>query len=141
MNIIRKIKLEQLGYYKYKDNKEKELFDFIKNNLLNLTEVILESYSTSKFYFKNDKLIFEMDSNLIILWVNYNLVWKILKNNFEYKEVEVHNLILNITTDIFKNNIIHIDTMELAFCRNIEYEYKMGLEYCQKIEYEYNKKI
>lgn len=61
MNIIRKIKLESLGYYTCKDDAEKDLFQFIHDNLLNLKEVELKEYSNYKFWFKDDKCIYDLD--------------------------------------------------------------------------------
>src|SRR6478735_5900310 len=60
MNIVRKFKLNKLGYYQ-STLEEIKLFEYIENNLTNLTEVKLQEYPDSIFYFKNNKCIFEYE--------------------------------------------------------------------------------
>jgi len=73
MNIIRKIKLESLGYYQCKDIKEKETFEIIRNNFFNLKKVVLPNYN-SIFWFKDDTLIFEHDLIFNMININKNLI-------------------------------------------------------------------
>jgi|SRR6478735_598061 len=112
MSIVRKIKLEQLGYYTCKDNTEKELFKFIKENLLNLTEIKLEEYPDSILYFKNDKCVFEYDSNMKIVFINLQLNY--------IKEIE------NVIKYYYKLLFNHISCgrMPLNYWNTIENNYK-----------------
>src|SRR6478735_6283393 len=87
MNIIRKIKLESLRYYVCKDNKEKELFEFIKDNLLNLKQVSLKDFPDYIFYFKDDNCIF---------------IWKVFETKFGYNYQEIQKLIKGIVEQAYK---------------------------------------
>src|SRR6478735_255589 len=94
MNIIRKIKLESLGYYKFIDI-EKELVCFINDNFLNLTKVTFLEYTDYIFYFKENKLIFEYD--LDENWIQLNeSIWSVFITKFDYKYEEIRDLIKDI---------------------------------------------
>ena len=130
MNIIRKIKLNSLGYYQF-TVEEQELFKFIKRNLLNLKEVQLDKYTNRKFWFKYNKLIMEYNLNHNRFGVNYNLIWLVLEDKFGYSFLESENLIIDIMKNIYK---FHKITRPLfngeSKCCEIEKVYKN----------EYNKK-
>src|SRR6478735_3307862 len=102
MNIIRKIKLERLGYYNCKNNKEKELFEFIKEKLLNLKQVILKYYPDYIMYFKDDKCIFEQNLNSSWVYVNYHLICYIFETKFNYNHKETKQLIKSIVEQTYK---------------------------------------
>src|SRR6478735_8012153 len=101
MNIIRKIKLNNLGYYHFTEkelsdlnmifkfvNYSKENYEqikFIYNNLLNL-----------KINFKNNEIIFIHNLNSNYFYVNYNLIWLIFENKFRYTDYEINNFIESI---------------------------------------------
>jgi len=94
MNIIRKIKLESLGYYKFIDI-EKELVCFINDNFLNLVKVTFLEYTDYIFYFKENKLIFEYD--LDENWIQLNeSIWSVFITKFDYKYEEIRDLIKDI---------------------------------------------
>ena len=71
MNIIRKIKLNQLGYYQFTDD-EKKLITFLNENFLNLKKIQFPYYYASIFYFKEDKCIFQYNLIDKCVWIpNY----------------------------------------------------------------------
>jgi len=103
MNIIRKIKLEQLGYYICQDDTEKKLFEFIKNNLLSLKEVKIGKNSNGIYYFKENEYI--MDIHTDSLNVNYELLWKKLEFDFEFNDFKIRELLKLILKQHFKINV------------------------------------
>jgi|SRR6478735_7616318 len=126
MNIIRNIKLESLGYYQYKDNNEKELFEFIKNNLLTLKKVKLFDEINKIFYFKDDNCIFIHDSKIN----NFNLkykIWLIFVNNFNCTNKETKEIVSNIAKYHYKLNGIEsfgfLSEENIKLCEN-EYNKK-----------------
>jgi len=98
MNIIRKIKLNSLGYYKFKDSKEKKLFKFINDNLLNLYSI---NYHDSIIYLKDDNIIFEHYLNFNWFEVNPS-IWNYLQNIINNEETV--NLIKFIAKEYYNLN-------------------------------------
>jgi|SRR6478735_6794919 len=94
MSIIRKIKLNSLGYYEFNDS-EKELVEFIKNNILNLTEVTSEKYPNTIFYFKNKELYYEYNLNSKQFSFNKYDIWDNVFN-FKYNISNIFEKILKI---------------------------------------------
>jgi len=117
MNIIRKIKLEKLGYYICKNNKEKDLFKFIKENLLNLTEIKLEESPNEIFWFNNTELIFNYDIEFEMFGIRENII-----NYLSNKEIN------NLIKDICKSNkeINRAYTQDYSFQLKIEELYKFS---------------
>ena len=125
MNIVRKIKLEKLGYYICKDNKEKELFEFIKENLLNLTEVKLEYYKNEIFWFKKDKCIFNQPLNSDWFYVNDKLILEVFKTKFNYNNQELQHLIKGIIEKTYKIQfVIPVFMMHEDYVTEVEQVYK-----------------
>ena len=102
MNIIRKIKLEQLGYYQCIDNKEKEIFEFLRN-FINLKpyRYNIECFHDCIFYCQEDKFIFYRRHN--ILWINNDLRFDKIKSDYLcnlilklYSKIKSYNKIMNI---------------------------------------------
>lgn len=81
MNIIRKIKLEQLGYYTCIDNKEKEMFQFLRN-FIELLPYKIECYgfNNSILYYQKDKFIFYYDYGT--MWINKDLNYDKIKSDY-----------------------------------------------------------
>lgn len=104
MNIVRKIKLDQLGYYHCKDDKEKKLFEFIKDNLLNLTQIYLKYHNNRKFYFKDEKCLFYIKNKTITL-SKYN--FKYLFDNLFLEEI--YNLLFDILLKYYNIKILFFD--------------------------------
>jgi len=78
VNIIRKIKLEQLGYYKFTDS-EKELVNFLIDNIQNLT-------ISNNMFLKNDRVIFYHDS--LHIKIPYTIWYKLqIEYKFNYNEI------------------------------------------------------
>src|SRR6478735_2045338 len=101
MNIIRKIKINSLGMYEFNDS-EKELVNFIKENMLNLKQVKLKYYPISNFYFKDDKYIFQHNFKSNDFYVNDELIWEVFKTKFGYNYQEIYNLIKGIVEQAYK---------------------------------------
>jgi len=101
MNILRKIKINSLGMYEFSES-EKELFEFIKENILNLKQVQLEKYPDYLFYFKDDKCIFQQDLKFYWFGVSYKLLWSVFENKFGYKYNETRDLIKDIVKEAYK---------------------------------------
>lgn len=92
MNIIRKIRLNNLGYYQIKDN-EKDSFEFIKTNLLNIKPVI---FNKDIMYFNNDrKMIFQYNLDNNNLYTN-DFIFNALENDYMYKDDDIYMILLNI---------------------------------------------
>src|SRR6478735_2456333 len=101
MNIIRKIKIEKLGYYKFTES-EKELVNFIKD------------YSNYKFYYKNNNFILYTHIPSKNLYISTNIVNKLyLYSN----DIEICNLF----TNILNINITNIYTTNDIILNNYEY--------------------
>lgn len=123
MNIIRKIKLEKLGYYQYINNEEKELFIFVKENLLNLKKVKLKDYSSKIFYFKDNNCIFIYDNKINNFNFKYKF-WLIFINNFNYTNKETKEILKSIV--IYHYKLTGIDSFGFLNEENLklyEYEY------------------
>src|SRR6478735_7507438 len=106
-NIFRKIKLNDLGFYECNDI-EKELLNFIKDNFLNLKQVILRDYPNYIFYFKDDKCIFQHTFKSNNFYVRYSFIWKVFEIKFNYNYHEISNLIKDIMKYAYKLNTINI---------------------------------
>src|SRR6478735_5117708 len=102
MNIIRKIKINSLGMYEFNDS-EKELLEFIKENMLNLKIIELKNYPDYIMYF-NDKgeNIFQQDLKTPWFYVRYNLIWKVFETKFNLNYKETSNLIKGIVEQAYK---------------------------------------
>jgi|SRR6478735_2154660 len=128
-NLIRKIKLESLGYYEFNDY-EKSLAKFIKNNLLNLKEVKLLGFIDNIYYFKDDKVIFEFNLEYNCLSLKYDL-WMVLDKRHNLYKYEIETILRNIFKKYYK--ISNIKDMDYGIPRLhiIEKAYKN--EYCKKV--------
>src|SRR6478735_11261506 len=102
MNIVRKIKLESLGYYVCKDNNEKELFKFIKDNFYDLEKVEITKFGNNIIYYiKNNAIIFSENSNsYYLIKINPSLIWWELENRFKFNYNETRELLSLIVKDI-----------------------------------------
>jgi len=103
MNIIRKIKLNQLGYYEFKDS-EKELSEFIKENLLDLKEIKLEHKLNSVImYFNNkDENIFQYHLNSNNFYFRLDYIGEVFEKKFNYNFQQTTTLIKNIMEQTYK---------------------------------------
>src|SRR6478735_3039753 len=111
MNIVRKIKLEQLGYYVCKNEKEKEFF-------FDLKEIKLEEYPNSRFWFKDNKFIFEYETDpFSLFWINDD-IWIALN------EKNIHQNIKEIIKNYFKLEPINPMCRLKIYTRLIEHLYK-----------------
>lgn len=87
MNIIRKIKLEKLGYYKF-TKEEKELSKFIKEYFIGLHKYInIEEFND---YYNNDKNIYYLKNNIVIFICDKNN--NIFLNKFIWNKMLLLNL-------------------------------------------------
>jgi len=129
MNIVRKIKLEQLGYYKCKDNKEKELFDYIENNMLNLKKIQLIKYPDHIFYFKGNKCIFK--HNLILNLLCFRHIDLLFFSKLLFNK-QTNNLLNNIAKNITKIENIIVMINDGLNTKQVEKAYKN--EYSKKNE-------
>lgn len=132
MNIIRKIKLDNLGYYELTEY-EKLLKEFINNYFNNLEpfKYLYKNYQPINKYkrmtlFKNKSCIFVIDENRRFIFVNKLIIINLIKINEKF--------------DI-------IDKVEIKIEKIINYYFK-DYRYCgyitqhttNDIEYEYSKK-
>lgn len=90
MNIVRKIKLNQLGYHQLNDN-EKKILNIIKRKFLDLKIIKLDKYPYIHFYTKEDIILFHHDLYSENIWLNYYEFYKkinILLNSYtEYQNL------------------------------------------------------
>jgi len=122
MNIIRKIKINSLGMYEFNDS-EKELVEFIKENMLNLTEVKSNKYTDETFYFKNNKFVFSILKlkNVVYVYINNHLIYEYFADFLELEyEYEIYNLIIDIIEYYYKISIFDITIMYKDDCYIIE---------------------
>lgn len=125
MNITRKMKLNSLGYYNFTES-EQELIDFIKDNLLNLTEVKLQKYPNFIFWFKDNKLIFleySFEENILIS-INTNFYYFFVLYLYKYRiNIETYTYIRNVLCNIFKyKNILKLNILPDYDKKDIERE-------------------
>ena len=125
MNIVRKIKLEKLGYYTYKDNREKELFEFIKNNLLNLKEIYLDEYHNEVFWFNKENVVFIYSLKYLCVDIRHD-IWNFIETQLKFTYEETNIILRNIIKENYKINVITI--------------YKLSIKEIILIENEYSKK-
>jgi len=125
MNIIRKIKLNSLGMYEFNDS-EKELYEFIKDNFLNLKQVILRDYPNYIFYFKDDKCIFQHTFKSNNFYVRYSFIWKVFEIKFNYNYHEISNLIKDIMKYAYKLNEIKPKIIGYVNWDKVEQFYKLN---------------
>jgi len=132
MNIIRKIKINSLGMYEFNDS-EKELFYFIKENMLNLKQVKLEKYPNYIFYFKDDKCILEQDLNCDWFGVRYLDIWEIFQYKFNYNYKETKQLIKSIIEQAYKLNGVILLAGSFTPILEVELAYKLSMNATPKI--------
>jgi len=122
MNILRKIKLNTLGYYEIIDD-EKELITFIKDNLLDLKEIKLNKYQNVRFWFKNDRCIFEYSLYKNKLSINNIDIRFYLLYLFGYDDQGIENLSKCLMKNYILDEII-LDVISGFDIALIEQEYK-----------------
>lgn len=98
INIIRKIKINKLGYYDFNDV-ENQIFKVIKDNLYDLKKMYLYTYDYY-FYFKNTELIFYYDP---------------IKNNIRMNSSFIYQLFFNIVEDDKLSDKIILDVIEYIY--------------------------
>jgi len=123
MNIIRKIKLNSLGYYKFTDEEQK-IFEIYEKYFKEIDEVVFNYCPDYVIYFKNKQYIFE--------YYKYDIPPEFEINKIIYDEIEniyknqTSKFITKLINDIFKLNMyacnisyhwLHKDT-EVAFLKN-----------------------
>lgn len=124
-NIVRKIKLSKFGSYLIKDN-EKELFDFIEHNLMGLKSVELKRYPDYIMFFNNEnENVFQYNILLNTLYVNTDLIWKILYRKFQYNADEIDLLISNIVKQAYKLN----DVVFTIVMRDVPFQVKQAYKF------------
>jgi chromosome segregation ATPase len=123
MEIKEKIKeLEnQIEELKKQVQKEEEMEEWFKSllnglemeqwfkSLLNGLEIeIRDDYPDSVFYKKNGKVFFQLFQNLEIkhLWVDYDLVWSVLRNKYKLNYDEIQEFIENMVEKHLKLGIV-----------------------------------
>jgi len=133
MNILRKIKINSLGYYKY-NNSEKKLLYFIKENMLNLKIVELKNYPDYIMYF-NDKgeNIFQQDLKTPWFGVNYDLIWGIIEKKFNYNYYQTRDLIKDVIEQAYKLNEVRLLTGFFTPILEVEQAYKHSMNNNTKI--------
>jgi len=110
MNIIRKIKLNQLGYYQFSDL-ENELLCLIKETFSDLKKVNLPEYKTSTyFYYKYNIFICRYSESLKYFDVNYEIFWSILELKFQICEMDIINILKYICSIYL--NILDVDEID-----------------------------
>ena len=113
-----------MGYYICIDDKEKELFEFIKDNLLNLTEVKLYEFSNEKYWVKENKIIFKRYLESKWIDINYVLIWKIFETKFGYNYDQTRDLIKGVVEEVYKlQNKVPYKSYEIATIEQIYNEY------------------
>lgn len=107
MNISRKLKLSELGIYTIKET-EIELFDFIKNNLINLK---IKNDNHEIIFMKSNKWHFTYSLSSNELCVESYIIWKMLRLYFRYDIEEAEYLIEDIMKHYYKiKNIAYINS-------------------------------
>ena len=87
-----------------KVDKEKEMKEFFKPFLTDLTLVTTDKYPNSVFYKKDGKVIFELEKtiNTTYFWVDYDTIWKVLYDKFELNYTETQSFIKTQVEDTLK---------------------------------------
>lgn len=107
VNIVRKIRLNKLGCYIIKSN-EKDLFEFVKNNLLNLKAVKLDNYLEAIMYFNNDgKLMFKHNLKNSNLYTN-DFIFNTLENEYRYKYDDIYDLVEYVLEKVYKIKNVYV---------------------------------
>lgn len=130
-NIVRNIKLSKIGCYQIKDD-EKNLYQYIEKNLLNLKIVVLKKYIGWVFYFNsNDKCIFMFYIIDNIIYINIFLL-NIFIHIFNYKkEDEIKIIIYNILSNDYKIKNIQINNFYFRLpIKDVEHDYKNEINLC-----------
>jgi|SRR6478735_3814592 len=88
MNIVRKIKLNQLGYYKFKDS-ENDIIELIKSRILNLKIIKIDEYPYIHFYTKNNYILFYHDFNSKMISTSFHNFYNLfIQSCTSHKEYE-----------------------------------------------------
>jgi chromosome segregation ATPase len=110
MEIKEKIKeLEnQIEELKKEVQKEEEMEEWFKSLLNGLEIEIRDGYPDSVFYKKNGKVFFQLFQDLEIkhLWVDYDLVWSVLRNKYKLNYDEIQEFIENMVEKHLKLGIV-----------------------------------
>lgn len=125
-NIVRNIKLSILGFYTIKDE-EKDLYNFVKQNLLGLKAVELDDFKDFIIYFNNDdKNIFLHDLKTNDLWVN-DVVWSKFEFEFEfgYDYNEIKDIVKGVVEQAYKLKGITPKWQHHVILQKIEQAYKI----------------
>ncbi len=105
MNILRKYKISKLTGI-IPEGKEVEAIKFMKNILNDIIPFKEETYPDSIFYMNSKgDWIFEQNNKYDTFRVRYNLVWKILKDNYSMKTSEIQELIKYQVEEDFKHKV------------------------------------
>lgn len=102
-NIVRKIRMSKIGCYNIKES-EKELFEFIDNNLLNLKiKFMIDWHPNYNLYFNSaDENILQHNHMNGNLFVSNKLIWSVFETKFNYSYKEISDLIANIVEYAYK---------------------------------------
>lgn len=139
MNIVRKIRLNKLGCYEFKDY-EKDLFIFINKNILNLKKFTLEEYPSFIFYFNSkNKSVFQHNLNNNSFYINRD-IWNVLYDKYNYKDFEIKKNVKEIFMDSYKiKEDIQPCLGECLFIENVHKAYKLKNSNIFSLSYLVNK--
>ena len=107
MNLIRKIKLKNLGVEP--DEKTLDMIKFIESNVLNLVEFKDPEYHYYVFYMKGDVNMFQYNKKNQYLYVRYEGLWSVFSKQFNLKYYEIQQIMKDIVEDHYKWKVITTD--------------------------------
>ena len=86
-----------------KEDKEKEMKNFLRENLNGTTIKLNDKYPQSVFYLKNDKVLFELyqDGKNREFYVRYDDIWSVFETKYSMEYADIQAFIKNaVETDL-----------------------------------------
>ncbi len=85
---------------------ERDCISFMKGILEDLIPFKEETYPDSIFYMNSKgDWIFEQDNKYDMFRVRYNLVWKVLSDNYLMKDIDIQEFIKYMVEEAFKHKV------------------------------------
>jgi hypothetical protein len=86
-----------------KEDKEKEMREFLKEKMNGLTIKLNDGFPNSVFYVKNDRVLFELcqDGKNRYFYVRYDEIWSVFETKYSMEYADIQAFIKNVVeTDL-----------------------------------------